>query len=64
MIETRDHSVLVRTPQVGRLRHALELSGAAVEVRDDGSMSVSGLSAENIGDIAGAYGIAVHELSP
>jgi ABC-2 type transport system ATP-binding protein len=59
-----DHSVLVRTPQVGRLRHALELSGAVVEVRDDGSMSVSGLGAEDIGDIAGAYKITVHELSP
>ena len=56
--------VLVRTPDLARLRE--ELAGHDVSFTDAerGAVEVHGLTAEQIGDAAAAAGIALHELTP
>jgi ABC-2 type transport system ATP-binding protein len=55
-------TVRVRSPEAGRL--AVLLAGAAVsiEVAPGGVLRVVGTTAERIGDLACAHGVAVHEL--
>ena len=56
--------VVVRTPAVLALTAALGAVGASVQPASDGLLEVTGLTAAEIGDLALARGIAVHELSP
>jgi ABC-2 type transport system ATP-binding protein len=59
--------VRVRTPRVRELTTVLMSQGVpGVEVtsEDDGALTVGGMSAVDIGDLAGASGIYLHELSP
>jgi ABC-2 type transport system ATP-binding protein len=56
--------VLVRTPDPQRLRPLLAGQDAAVEAGEQGGLEVHGLTAEQIGDLAGSRGIVLHELSP
>jgi ABC-2 type transport system ATP-binding protein len=56
--------VRVRSPRSGELRQLLLADHVQVADEDDGALSVSGLSASDIGEIAGASGIYLHELSP
>ena len=56
--------VAVRTPAAGALSSALAAAGAAARLGPDGLIEVTGLSAAEIGDLALAHGIAVHELGP
>ena len=57
--------VVVRSPQVERLRSLLAAGGAtAFEPRERGAVEVHGLSPEQIGELAAAHGIAIHELTP
>jgi ABC-2 type transport system ATP-binding protein len=60
--ETR-RDVLVRSPRAAELARLATGAGARVEA-DDGGLSVTGLTAPAIGDLAAAHGIAVHELVP
>jgi ABC-2 type transport system ATP-binding protein len=53
----------VRAADPERLAAALTARGATVE-RDDGALLVSGLGGEEIGELALAEGIALHELAP
>jgi ABC-2 type transport system ATP-binding protein len=57
------NAIRVRTPQVDDLHR--RLAGASVTVRRVGpeELAVSGLSTEQIGDIAYAAGVRLHELS-
>ncbi len=57
-------SVRVRSPQIDALRSALNELGATTESADDGSLTVRGVDEVAIGDLAGARGIVLHELSP
>ncbi|WP_018253086.1 ABC transporter ATP-binding protein [Salinispora mooreana] len=57
-------SVSVRTPDPGALTGALTEAGASVAQHADGLLSVEGMSASDIGDLAFAKSIRVHELSP
>lgn len=57
-------SVSVRTPNPGALAGALTEVGASVAQHADGLLSVEGMSASDIGDLAFAKLIPVHELSP
>ncbi|WP_018830303.1 ABC transporter ATP-binding protein [Salinispora tropica] len=57
-------SVSVRTPDPSALTGALTEAGASVTQPADGSLSVSGMSASDIGDLAFAKSIPVHELTP
>ncbi|MEV6305195.1 ATP-binding cassette domain-containing protein [Actinoplanes sp. NPDC051861] len=57
-------SVTVRTPDPGTLAEVLIGAGGTVRRRDDGELSVSGMSAEEIGDLAFASSVPLHRLSP
>jgi ABC-2 type transport system ATP-binding protein len=57
-------SVTVRTPSPERLLPALRGVGAEVETDDAGAMVVTGLAASEIGDLAAAQSVALHELTP
>jgi ABC-2 type transport system ATP-binding protein len=54
-------SVFVGTPSVARLAEVLKQAGAEVTAQD-GGLSVTGLAAPAVGDLALAAGVAVHEL--
>jgi ABC-2 type transport system ATP-binding protein len=56
--------VLVRSPELPRLRVVLEAPGVTFEGGERGSLEVHGLTTEQIGDTAAAHGIAIHELTP
>jgi ABC-2 type transport system ATP-binding protein len=60
---TQDH-VVVRTPAVRSLTAALATAGATVQPGPDGLLEVTGLTGAEIGDLALARGIALHELAP
>jgi ABC-2 type transport system ATP-binding protein len=55
----------VRAADLGRLAEALAVKGASVEREDDGeALLVRGLGGSEIGELALAAGIALHELAP
>ncbi|GAA1510810.1 ATP-binding cassette domain-containing protein [Sphaerisporangium rubeum] len=59
----RSREVLVRTPEARRFAGALTAMGAAV--RQDGEeLTVAGVSAEEVGRLAAAEGVVLHELTP
>ena len=58
-----ERSVLVRTPDA-RLAGMLAASGGEVQPEADGALSVTGLEAPRIGEIAAGAGIVLHELTP
>ncbi|MCK8677486.1 ABC transporter ATP-binding protein [Streptomyces lichenis] len=55
--------VRLRSPEPVRLREALTAGGLAVAEGPDGVLEVDGASTEQVGDLAGAQGITLHELS-
>ena len=57
-------AVLVRTPDVARLRNALGGEGVTVADEDDGSVTVRGMSSKEIGELASERGVVLHELTP
>ena len=58
------NTVVVRSPQADDLTWALASAGGQVERAPDGRLTVTGLTAARIGDLAADKGIRVHELSP
>jgi ABC-2 type transport system ATP-binding protein len=56
--------VLVRSPELQRLRELLERPGITFEGGERGSLEVHGLTTEQVGDAAAHHGIAIHELTP
>ena len=56
--------VTVRSPQTADLSARLQAAGAVVEEGTDGDLTVSGLDAAGIGELAAANGIVLHELWP
>jgi ABC-2 type transport system ATP-binding protein len=56
--------VRVRTVQPNEFREAMQSNGATVVQEEDGALSVVGLNAEEIGDIAFDRRLPLHELSP
>jgi ABC-2 type transport system ATP-binding protein len=57
-------SVKVRTPAPHQLADAVINAGGTVISDPDGSMTVTGQSAAEVGDLAASIGIALHELTP
>lgn len=55
--------VRVRTPETDALTSALLGAGAAVVPGVDGSLSVTGLAAADIGDLAARHSVTLHELA-
>jgi ABC-2 type transport system ATP-binding protein len=56
-------TVLVRSPDAGRLAELLRTGGSSV-TEDDGALTVSGLTAAEIGHRAFTSGVELHELRP
>jgi ABC-2 type transport system ATP-binding protein len=61
--QSSGNSVKVRSPQLEALRNALNRAGAQV-LELDGALTVTGMEASAIGDIAAGHQITLHELSP
>jgi ABC-2 type transport system ATP-binding protein len=63
-----DRSVLVRTPDPGRLRELITSEGGTIAKQDtaDGvaSLVVTGLPAPRIGELAASASVVLHELTP
>jgi ABC-2 type transport system ATP-binding protein len=57
------NAVLVRSPQATDLVEVLHREGASAEALPDGSLTVAGLDAGRIGDLAFEHGIRLHELT-
>ena len=58
-----DAVVRVRTPQRAVLADALQRAGAGVVLDPDGSLQVRGLDSGEVGDVAFAAGVRLHELT-
>jgi ABC-2 type transport system ATP-binding protein len=56
--------VRVRTLRLNEFREAMQSNGATVLQEEDGALSVAGLNAQEIGDIAFDRQLPLHELSP
>jgi ABC-2 type transport system ATP-binding protein len=56
--------VRVRSQEAGKLASLVIAAGGFSHLEDDGALALTGISAEAIGDLAAAQGIALHELSP
>jgi ABC-2 type transport system ATP-binding protein len=61
--ESSTQFVRVRSPQIDRLEELMRAKGAVTRPETDGALAVSGLTAPQIGDLAGANGIYLHELA-
>ena len=61
LMASRQPVVRVRSPQAEKLEAALRTAGAAVDRTND-ALAVRGPSAAEVGDVAHAQGIALHEL--
>ena len=57
-------AVKLVTPDQGQFTAALMAIGATVAAGDGGSLSVEGLTAAHIGDLAARDGLRIHELTP
>ena len=57
-------AVKLVTPDLAAFTSALTAAGAKVSDGDDGSLTVEGLTAPQIGDLAARDGLRVHELTP
>jgi ABC-2 type transport system ATP-binding protein len=57
------NAVLVRTPDAGALADLLVARGAGVERTEPGLLTVTGLGAQAVGDLAFDHGVRLHELS-
>ena len=56
--------VLVRSPELERLRTELAGPGVSLVAADRGALEVHGLTAEQVGEVAAGAAIALHELTP
>jgi ABC-2 type transport system ATP-binding protein len=59
----RSVSVTVRTPDAAALADALTAAGAAVRPCGSGALTVTGLNAAGIGELAHRHGLVLHELT-
>jgi ABC-2 type transport system ATP-binding protein len=56
-------SVRVRSPQAAKLQGALEHAGGKVTAGEDGALVVNGFTTEQVGELAAADAIVLHELT-
>jgi ABC-2 type transport system ATP-binding protein len=62
IIGTSGEGVIVRSPDLERLRDALVQDGATVEATSDEGLRVTGVTVERVGELAAAGGLVLHEL--
>jgi ABC-2 type transport system ATP-binding protein len=56
-------SMTVRSPQAAELAALLTARGAAVTRQDDGTLTVTGITPEAVGELARAHGLALTGLT-
>jgi ABC-2 type transport system ATP-binding protein len=56
--------VRVRSPEIAKLRSALDHEGSVTVLEDDGSLTVRGASEVAIGELAARIPVVLHELAP
>jgi ABC-2 type transport system ATP-binding protein len=61
---SRSNAVIVRTPDAGTLADLLVGHGAQVTTPEPGTLTITGMAADAIGDLAFDHGVRLHELSP
>ena len=64
LTQSSRQSVRVSSPDIAKLRGALDLEGAATSVEDDGSLTVRGKSHKDIGELASRLSVVLYELTP
>src|SRR5690606_4119995 len=64
LVEEHSGGVLVRSPRAAELASVLAAAGARVDGGAAAGLTVAGLSAERIGDIAAEHGLPVYEAAP
>lgn len=57
------NTVHVRSPQAERLAALLTARGATPTTSSPGELTVTGVATDDIGDLAAANGLTIHELS-
>jgi ABC-2 type transport system ATP-binding protein len=57
-------SVRVRTPQPGTLVAVVAMAGGTARDEGDGWLTITGLSASQVGDLAFENAVRLHELAP
>ncbi len=57
-------TVLVRSPQVADLEAALRRAGYGVTTDNESTLTVSGATSEQVGEVAHASSVVLHELTP
>jgi ABC-2 type transport system ATP-binding protein len=57
------NAVIVRTPDASVLADLLTAEGATVEATEPGMLTIAGLAAQTVGDLAFDHGVRLHELS-
>jgi ABC-2 type transport system ATP-binding protein len=61
---TAGHRVRVRSPRAEELRAALGRAGLAAMIQEDGALLVEAQDPAQVGELAHAAGVPLHELSP
>jgi ABC-2 type transport system ATP-binding protein len=59
-----EKTVVVRSPDATKLSELITAEGAQVKQQPDGALSVSGMEAPRIGELASSSQIVLHELAP
>jgi ABC-2 type transport system ATP-binding protein len=64
LAQSSQHFIRVRSPELSKLKSALESTGATTVVEEDGSLSVRGVDEVAIGELAARIPVVLHELAP
>jgi ABC-2 type transport system ATP-binding protein len=64
LTQSSRQSVRVSSPDIAKLRGALDSEGADTSVEDDGSLTVRGKGHKEIGELASRLSVVLYELTP
>jgi ABC-2 type transport system ATP-binding protein len=64
LAQSSQRFVRVRSPEIAKLKAALESNGATTVLEEDGSLSVRGPDEVAIGELAATIPVVLHELAP
>jgi ABC-2 type transport system ATP-binding protein len=64
LAESSQRFIRVRSPEISKLKSALETNGATTVLEEDGSLSVRGVDEVAIGELAASIPVVLHELAP
>jgi ABC-2 type transport system ATP-binding protein len=64
LAQSSQRFIRVRSPEIAKLKSALESDGATTVLEEDGSLSVRGVDEVAIGELAARIPVVLHELAP